>query len=269
MQRLKNIETNSFARVCDSCYSNHIRQNISKFYSDESENQIAEIYKIQQRYIAEKTLCENQSKLISLLQTEIRDFGEKERKNLSDLEGFSNVLSKDIEKLEADYEELKERYEAFVMQNWDDDWKIQELAEENQEFGGEIPIRERINLLEEEVKELLKGCDGNDSEAKKEHLHEEEMKLFRLKQDLAASKKEKEENLARIQKMKEILKLKNSNLAMLVGKLALVNEINLENEEEFEVDEMQSTEISKLERRLSKVHRKLDLQATKCHCEIM
>ena len=143
------------------------------------------------------------------------------------------------------------------------------MIEENEELReGDIEIDEKIEMLEEEVDFLLKRLDGNDAEVRRSLLHADDLRLYRIKQEIMNLKKEKNENLCKIQKMRENQEVKNSNVAMLINKLVSVRRIPEENQDDDKVFDSQNEQIFELEKQVEKFQRKYEIQNNKCNCLI-
>ena len=270
MQKMEHEETKNLSRICDSCFTHKIKQSISMLYIEEQERYKSEIVNLKKRYYHENALCEVEALTVQELEKDINQHNEKTQNALKLLENECKVITKDIDKAEKDYSELFARYESSVISNWEADRRIKYLSEENEETGyEEDDICRRITILEEEITMLLKGYDGNDAEGRKSQAYVEELKVFRVKQELENLNLEKSENINRIQKLKESEKLKDSNIAMLSGKLTLVRMIKSQNDEDFTLSDLQDSEILRLESQVARIERKVGLENSKCKCEII
>ena len=156
-----------------------------------------------------------------------------------------------------------------MIDNWEADLKINVICEENMDFSEEkIEIRDKIRGLEDDIERLLTNSDENNMEGRRSQFHTQDLKVYRMNQEIESLNKEKNEYLARIKKMKESDEMKKSNIVMLMNKLALACDVKSSELPDLKDYNEQVQTIKDLERQVSRIHRKQALEAKVCKCQM-
>ena len=117
MQKRKNNDSNAESRICDSCYSNYIEQEISKAYSVTKERYKAEIFGLEKKYEYEKNNSEIEAVLIEDLQNEIEDHKQQFNYLEKELNDEYKALIDEVSRIEKDFVELNNRLECLIIDN--------------------------------------------------------------------------------------------------------------------------------------------------------
>jgi chromosome segregation ATPase len=270
LQKYYNDDTRSLDRICDTCYSGFLKLPVSERNNIEKEKLSADIALIRNKIQAEKKAIGRENLIIEELQKDIHEYHQQIIDIDKDMRSDLNSLEQEVEKIEKDYQDLNSRLESVIIHNWESDFKIKALTAENQEFSTfGVDLEERINTAQEDVQELLRKINKTDPVTRKSETHAENIKIYRIKQEIINITKEKTENYTKIEKMKENQRIKNETFLMLFNKLASITKPSEEINEDTEILTTQGNEVTELKRKLTKIQRKYEIEDNKCKCEII
>lgn len=272
MQKTYHPESKSMKRICDTCYSEMIKGIVINHYKFEQDRLKAEIFNFQKRMEIEKLTCEKEAKMIEELNRSIEDTKNEIKYQEYEKSSEISILKQEIDKIDADYQDMSSRLELLEIKNLELDTKILNSEEQNRDFlnldlSG---LQSKINTLSSEIEEL----NGNFKTQKKTKQSEKfDFKVLRLKEDIKCLKTQKSRIIERIKELKTVDSIKETNISMLLTNLSNAStstEIGFVHGslEDEEVLRIQEEEIDEIKNKIEKLKRKNEIENKTCECLI-
>lgn len=271
MQKACHSESKTMKRMCDTCYSEMIKGIVINHYKFEQDRLKAEIFNFQKRMEIEKLTCEKEAKMIEELNRSIEDTKNEIKYQEYEKSSEISTLKQEIDKIDADYQDMSSRLELLEIKNLELDTKILNSEEQNHDFlnldlSG---LQSKINTLSSEIQEL----NGNFKSQKKTKNQNSDFKVLRLKEDIKCLKTQKSRIIERIKELKTVDSIKETNISLLLTNLSNAStsaEIGFVHGslEDEEILRIQEEEIDELKRKIEKIKRKNEIESKTCECLI-
>lgn len=256
-------------RICDSCYVENLKNQISSNYKSDKERIIIEIDNLIEKCELEKSHGIHENHLNEKLQNDIDFFKQKQEAKEETLKQELYTLTNEIETLEKEFEELNNSLEVLAFENWEAEFKICVISEENKDFQcaqGDF-IEQKVQL-EVDISQLQQKLDKNEAEVRKSEVKKQDVKIYNLREGLKNLKKEKQTHDSKLKKLKE----NEEEKIQIIGKL--LNDIKdlsrKKTEPLIDLNDFagMTTEIVELKRKLSYAGRRVDVESSKCVCDV-
>jgi hypothetical protein len=272
MQKAIHPESKTLRRICDTCYSEMIKSLVINHYKFEQDRLKSEIFNFQKRMEMEKFASEKDLKSIEELNRSIDDtkseINHRELTKTAEL----TLLKHDIQKIDSDYEDISSRLQLLQFKNLEITEKIMNSEEQNKDFltADLNGIKEKIEKVRNECEELSLKLKELKNSQKSQHY---DLNFSRILDEIKSLKLQKGRFIERIQELKSVDAIKESNISMLLSNLSNASTCpevgsvrgGIEDEEIFR---NQENEIFKLSSQLEKIQRKNVIENQKCVCFI-
>ncbi|OMJ71736.1 hypothetical protein SteCoe_29980 [Stentor coeruleus] len=257
------------SRICDSCHVENLKDQINSNYKSDKERITLEINNLIEKCEFEKSQGTYENNLNEKLQKDIDLFKQKQEAKEKSLKQELYTLANEIETIEKEFEDLNNSLEILAFENWEADFKICVISEENKDFQsaqGDF-IKQKVQL-EIDINELQNKLDKNEAEVRKSEVKKQDVKIYNLREGLKNLRKEKQMHDNQLKKLKENEEEKTQAIENLLNDIKDLSGKKTEPIIDLNDFAEKTTEIVELKRKISYTGRRVEVESSKCVCDV-